>query len=336
MWADLQQQDTRTDSPFFCAEFTQLVDATRGDVEVAVLRRAGQAVGFLPFQRKGADACEPVGAPLNDFQGPIVGPHGAIPLFDVAAACGLSKFAFDHVLEGFGEFESSQYQAAESPYMDLSQGFDAYADQVRASGSAIIKKSAQYVRKVEREIGPVRLVWRSDCRQAFDRLIEWKSHFYEQTDSVNILAVDWIREFVERLQCYHTDHFSGLLTALYAGDELLAVHLGMQSGPVLHWWLPTYNPQFASYSPGTILLTEVARYSSERGIERIDLGKGAQPYKERYRTGASIVWEGVVDPHFFTRTLRDAKYCTRNTLRDHWWGATPLRMVRQIRDWWTS
>lgn len=335
-WATLQQQDSRVDSPFFRPEFTRLVQATRGNVEVAVLRRNDKPVGFLPFQRQGRHGGRPVGEPLNDFQGPILAANCEFSPFEVLTACGLKNFTFDHILADFAQFEASKYHDDESPYLDLSQGFDHYAAEVQANGSSIIKKSAQYSRKVERDIGPIRLVWRCEDDLVFNLLDEWKSLLYAHTAAPNIFRIDWIRDLLMKLRDYDSPEFSGLLTGLYAGDELLAVHLGMQSGNVLHWWLPTYNPEFSKHSPGTILLTEVAKRAGERGIERIDLGKGPETYKQRYCTGSTGLIEGVVDPYLMTRTLRSGWYLTRNTLRNSSWGAGPLKIFRKIRGWWSS
>ena len=51
-WSRLQQQNREFDSPYFRPEFTRAVASVRDDVEVAVLERHGQSIGFLPYQRR--------------------------------------------------------------------------------------------------------------------------------------------------------------------------------------------------------------------------------------------------------------------------------------------
>lgn len=335
-WSTIQQADPRLESPFFRPEFTQLVEATRGNVEVAVISRRSVPVGFFPFQRNGEVRGCPVGERLNDFQGPILARGVDFSPYALLDACRLSRWNYDHLLAHFATEDAGCCSCVESPYLDLSTGYDAYATQVAKQGSSILKKSRQYSRKVEREIGPIRWVWRDESEASFVLLEKWKTRVYEQIGASNIFQTPWIRTLLCELRDYVSPEFTGMLTSLYAGDELLAAHLGMQSGHVLHWWLPSYNPKFARYSPGTILLTEAAVRAQERGIERIDLGKGPESYKQRYATGAASVCEGAVDPNLFRRTLRRGWYLTRDVLQRNAWGTVPLNYYRKIRHCWTQ
>ncbi len=63
---------------------------------------------------------------------------------------------------------------------------------------------------------------------------------------------------------------------------------------MLHWWFPTYDPAFASFAPGWILLRELAMVAPELGFARIDLGRGDDEYKRRARTGEVQVAAGAV------------------------------------------
>jgi len=46
---------------------------------------------------------------------------------------------------------------------------------------------------------------------------------------------------LERVHRHSSDRMTGVLSALWAGDRLAAVHLGMRSPKVLHFWFPTFN-----------------------------------------------------------------------------------------------
>jgi CelD/BcsL family acetyltransferase involved in cellulose biosynthesis len=109
--------------------------------------------------------------------------------------------------------------------------------------------------------------------------------------------------------------FQGVMSALYAGDELLAAHLGMASERVLHFWLPAYNRAYGRFSPGSILLLELARAAAATGWTRIDLGKGPEHYKSRFRSGAFSVAEGSVDPRPLHRVVRRAWTQGRQRIR---------------------
>jgi CelD/BcsL family acetyltransferase involved in cellulose biosynthesis len=86
-----------------------------------------------------------------------------------------------------------------------------------------------------------------------------------------------------------------MCSTLHAGDRLVAAHMGMRSGNTLHYWFPAYDPEFAKYSPGIILLLRLARSVEGSGVRKIDLGKGEAHYKQRLMNGAVQLREGHVE-----------------------------------------
>ncbi len=124
-----------------------------------------------------------------------------------------------------------------------------------------------------------------------------------------------------------------MLSTLHAGDQLIAVHLGMRSDGVLHTWFPAYNRAFAKYSPGMMLFVEMARAGSTLGIRRIDLGKGLERHKRSLMSGCFLVAEGAVDVRRVNRLLSRAMYQLRRRV-----GSSPLRRMartpkRVIENW---
>ena len=69
----------------------------------------------------------------------------------------------------------------------------------------------------------------------------------------------------------------------------------MRSAKVLHYWFPAYDRDYARYSPGVILLAELARAAPGLGIDTIDLGKGDADYKRRFATGGVQLLEGRIE-----------------------------------------
>ncbi len=63
---------------------------------------------------------------------------------------------------------------------------------------------------------------------------------------------------------------------------------------MLHWWFPVYDPQFAAFAPGWILLRELTVAAPSLGVTRIDLGRGDDEYKRRAKTGDTMVCQGFV------------------------------------------
>jgi CelD/BcsL family acetyltransferase involved in cellulose biosynthesis len=273
-WRELQRRHPGLESPFFCPEFAALVAESRSDVEVAVIRDGGRPVGFLPFHRDRRDVGTPVGQGLSDFHGVIAGPDAAWQADKLIRGCGLRAWRFNHLIATQVPFHPHHWARAESPYLDLSHGFEAY----RANRIALLR---------------------------------WKSAQRARTRTLDVLQGGWVRDLLERIRCTETSGFACVLSALYVGEDLWAAHLGLRSETVLHLWFPAFERSYSRNSPGMILLLEMARAAPSQGIERIDLGKGDEHYKRRLMSGSLELAEGAVEFRRATKavrqTLRNAK-----------------------------
>jgi CelD/BcsL family acetyltransferase involved in cellulose biosynthesis len=150
--------------------------------------------------------------------------------------------------------------------------------------------------------------------------MRWKSAQYRATGSEDRFAIGWNVELMERIHAAQDQAFGGMLSALYAGDELAAVSMSMRSHAVFHYWFPTYSAEFATYSPGLILLMAITRAAPALGLRTIDLGKGWAPYKERFATGVIKVAEGDVHVPSTITAVRAARSGVANRIR-----RSPLR-----------
>jgi CelD/BcsL family acetyltransferase involved in cellulose biosynthesis len=76
------------------------------------------------------------------------------------------------------------------------------------------------------------------------------------------------------------------LTSLNVGDEPVAWNYGFQFAGSWFWYQPTFDSRFQKYYPGLCLLAKIVDEACERPeINRVDLGLGAEGYKERFATG---------------------------------------------------
>lgn len=325
-WDRIQRGVPSLDSPYFRPEFTQAVAAVRPNCEVAVISQNGRLVGFWPFYREGGNVAYPVADTLTDFQGVIVGPEVEWQPVQLLRDCHLSAFYFDRLIAAQHPWNSHHWQTAGSMNMDLSGGFDSYLQRRENPQSKIVRKTMQKYRKLEREVGPVRFESHTSDKTAFRKLIEWKSEQYRQTQTRNVLGQSWTAPLLEQVLQQQQDHFSGMQSALYAGDEVAAVQVGMLSRGVLHYWFITHNPALAKYSPGALLLLSLAKVAESLGIRRIDLGKGDEAFKSRYKTGATPVAEGAVDLRPLMRPIRRFWLRTQDWVMQSRW-RTPARFV---------
>jgi CelD/BcsL family acetyltransferase involved in cellulose biosynthesis len=335
-WSRLQESDPALSSPYFRPEFTLDVAAVRADVAVAIFEQQGEAVGFFPFQRGRWRIGRPVGWPLSDFQGVVAGAEVTWNVPALMRACGLAAWDFDHLITSQQAFAEHHWARHDSPYLDLSRGFDAYYEERRRAGSDRLAQALRQKRKLEREVGDVRLEFHTADDRILETLIRWKTQQYLETDALNVFRFPWTMPLLRRLLDRQGRGFSATVSALYAGDRLAAAHFGIRSGSTFHWWFPSYERAFGAYSPGVILLLEIARAAPALGVERIDLGKGREQYKTSFMSGSTGVAEGSVEYGAGARIIRRGWRRVRERVRSsplHGPARASRRALRRLYDW---
>lgn len=294
-WRLLIDSNPELGSPFFTFEFTQALAKARSDVFVLCLARAGRCVAFFPFHRDDAGVGRPIGLRISDFQGLIAEPNADWDVVSLLRDAGLRVWHFDHLLASQKCFDPFVLRHAESSFMDLSLGYDHYANERKRSGSRLLRQLERKARKIERELGPLRFEWHTDEPDVFEALRGWKTAKRERTRTFDVLDYDWVLALFEKLRRCDTPEFAGVLSALYAGDRLIAAHFGIRSRSVFHYWFPGFEHSVSQHSPGGILLVQIAKQCAELGIERIDLGKGDERYKTSFESGTIALYVGAAD-----------------------------------------
>jgi len=216
--------------------------------------------------------------------------------------------------------------------MELSNGYEAFCDERRAAGTRVISQAMRKRRKLEREKGTLRFEWHTDEKAVLHALVDWKRKQLDQHNYSDLYRLDWVRDLIDSVWRAQSEKFAGVLSALYAGDDLVAVHLGIRSGEVLSSWIPTYNPDFARYSPGTTLHLELAREAANIGVRRIDLGRGGNQLKAGLRSGGIPVAIGSVDSRLFGRLATQGWYEARKLAYALPFSEQSIAMYRRIRN----
>lgn len=294
-WRKLQQSNPELASPCFAPEFTQAVAAVRNDVEVAVLRQGNETVAFFPFQRRRAGRGGPTGGIVSDYQGLICDPDFTCEPRELLKSCGLVAWDFDRLLASQRFFAPYHKLCEPSARIDLSAGYQAYAQERRAAGTHQVKQCDYMVRRLERDVGKVRFVRHSAEPRLLTQVLAWKSQQYRRTGWKDFFATAWGRELIGLIHGLQGPAFAGMLSLLYAGQRLVAGHMGMRSASVWHYWFPAYDREFGKYSPGLILLLKMAQCAEELGLSRIDIGTGISLYKRRLMNASIPVAEGSVE-----------------------------------------
>jgi len=318
-WHGMQDRDELLANPFLCPEFAITIGRFRPCARVAVLSDGTGPVGFFPFERGRLGGATAIGMGLSDCQGLVHAPGADWDAEELLRKCGIAAWHFDHLVAGQRPFARYQAATAASPVMDLADGFAGYAEAARERSPRFWKDLGRKTRKLEREVGALKLS--VDAADASDLrvLMRWKSEQYQRTGRADRFDQSWVVSVVEDLMAYRTGRFRGVLSVLYAGGTPVAGHFGVAYGGVLAEWFPAYGTEFARYSPGLIQLVRMAEDAAAIGVRAIDLGKGEMRYKDELKSYELTVAEGTV--------LRPSALAAL-----HWATAAPPRWaVRQIR-----
>ena len=293
-WHSMQRQSNSLANPFLCPEFAVAIDRFRTDARVAVLTDGSGIEGFFPFQRRSFGIGVPIGAGLTDCQGLIHAPGLEWDARELLLRCRLSAWQFDHLVEGQWPFEHYAATVAPSPVIDLTDGPVAYKEKLRATSPQFCRDLARKARKLEREAGELRFVVDSHDAADLDALISWKSNQYHQKGWINRFDRPWVKNLIDYLFSMHTNNFGGILSILYAGERPVAAHFGLISGHVVAHWFPAYDACFGRQSPGLIQHLRMAEEMAALDVHIIDMGKGAERYKQTLKSYDLLVSEGMV------------------------------------------
>src|SRR5436189_3403394 len=256
IWRTLQRDDPTLGSPFLTPEFALAVDGARDDARIGVVEDGAGPIAFFPFSTEDGSTGGPVGASICDAQALIARAGAECDPRTLVRGVGLDVWNFDHLLATQTAFEPFHHAVHRSPTVSLVDGLDAYLADVRNTSKDVLPQVARRRRKLGREVGDVAFEWQTADRDMLDTLFEWKSAQYRETGVWDRFDQPWIVDVVRLLACTAADDVTGLLSTLRAGDELVALHFGLLGRDRLSWWFPVYNPEFAPYSPGLILLLD--------------------------------------------------------------------------------
>ena len=334
-WLQIQKSRRDLSNPFFHPGLTRSVASIRDDVEVVVLSDDESPVGYFPFQRCPGNIAQAVVGRLSEFHGVISMPGIHFEPEELLRAAGLRAWHYDHLPVSQHQFENSTWGYSASPFMDLSSGYNAYRETVKKKGSSLSQVERKR-RKMVREIGPLKFEFQATDEDAFQSLIKWKTEQHRRTGVLQIMKAEWVPALLDLLKQTQFHDFQGQFSTLHAGNNLVAVHLGLRNDSALHIWFPTYNRKYEKYSPGLILLLEMAKQAAAEKLNRIDFGRGEERYKANFKTDDFQIAEGAVDTRPITSQVRRGWFKTKQWIRASPYRKQlemPLNACRKFRQW---
>jgi CelD/BcsL family acetyltransferase involved in cellulose biosynthesis len=134
--------------------------------------------------------------------------------------------------------------------------------------------------------GPVRL----DHARTWNEIEPILEHFAQAhvarflaTGRTSNLALPERRTFLAELARLLSDSGWVVLTRMMSGEKALAWNYGFQFYGTWFWYQPTFDSDLEKYSPGFCLLAKLVEEASENpALDIVDLGLGAEEYKDRF------------------------------------------------------
>lgn len=285
-WLKISQKVEAFHNPFFSPYFARAAaDAAPGSCFVTVKTEDDIPVGFFPFQFTNATLGRAgrIGLHLSDYNG-LIAAQPLLPgeLARMLAVSGVHQYSFDHLHKYQAQLGLDTEFIREGTATHLTNGFDAYWEERERAAPSFTKLLLRRMRKISREQGELRFEFHSPDPADLSHVIETKRRQYVATGADDSLATTWTRQCLANLLAVQTQDFRGVLSKLYAGDQLISSHFGIMSNGILHYWFPIYEPAFSSYSPGLMILYFLAKHARHFDIHCIDNGMGTQRHKSDF------------------------------------------------------
>ncbi len=292
-WEELLRSQYGYESPFFHPHFARVVSGLRDDVYV-VISGEGETINFfLPVQKSGRTAF-PAGAPFADYHGPIMSGDWDGDIEDILKRVGLRGYKFTSLFDPRHRFSSYAVRRDGTFVCDLSCGADEFFETQRTLFPRHTKKMRRLARKVEREVGEIDFLFEDPDETAFATLLDWKSKQYRDTGRHDVLSPSWVQQMLRQLWKAGVPGCQGVFHTLRHKGRLIAGEFNLLSETTIHGWIPAFDHEFWSYSPGYLLQDEIIKVATLKGYKDYDLGVSSEHYKKYYANFQIPVESGTI------------------------------------------
>jgi CelD/BcsL family acetyltransferase involved in cellulose biosynthesis len=291
LWNSFIAAEPAHDSPFLSLRYTLLAGAVVPGARVAVVRRSGETVGFLPFQRRGG-LLQPLGAPLTDYHGLVAKAGEDVDIVRVVKGAGGRSYRFSGLLSA--PPQNARAISRNRLAVRMPDGFDAWYAERRRTWGKFFKDKERAARSLERDHGTIEVRLHDDAPEVLDWIIELKRTQYRQTGQHDVFACGWTRDLLKALLDTRTCTHGARIATLRLGGVLAAAEYSLRAGAHNHFWFPVYSPTYGRYSPGTILSLRTLELAAADGVTWADYGLDAEGYKKYFAEPVGAVSEGVL------------------------------------------
>ncbi len=311
-WRRIMGQHPALQRGFMGPDYVGASAATQGPVCVLVLRDPrGLARAFLPLSRMAGWAGR-----LGIY---TVAGHEMSDYFGLIAEAGLKIDPQEMLRQSRGKVNCVLYHHLDETQREFGLVAPVYRKGLRthvpsegpsywallgAENKKLTSDTERRERKLSKDLGTISFTWQSRTPQEdLNWLIDKKCAQYSRTgkEAAPLTKPGNIALLKQLLRQGDAGESQIQLSTLRAGDQIVAAHLGLRHGNMLHVWFPVYEPSLASYSPGRILFKHMFEHGRIQGVTVFDRGEGDTPAKRDFAnethefgkgTWVSPTWRG--------------------------------------------
>ena len=288
--------------PMLKPGFARIVAAHRPDTHLLLAWEGETLTAFWPLHLRPGGWARPLGGPFSDWHAPLLGRDTRLDPLDLLQEAGISGITVFGYRPGPGE----PLRAGERVGVNLSvlnAPMEEWLETQRKTYPKHFKKMRRMRRNLERDYSE--MVFTADDRSAetFDTLIALKRDQYKRTGKHDVLASDWAQGMLADLRALETPDLRLEISSLYIDGRFAAAEANLRAGNVLHGWLVAFEAEFASYSPGYLIVEEVIQSMPSRDLYVYDAGCDRDDYKKYYCNVMSPLDRGVLRAPHSNRTM---------------------------------
>jgi len=235
-WTQLRSSNAALRSPYFHPEYTQLLAELRPDVRVVCQYDTdGTPAAFLPLQ--GKRFTRPVGAPMSDYHA-IITNRDDITYDSLLRETKIGAYHFSCAVDPQRLRIPQILAESETAAIDIETSVEDWRKGQDSSYRRHLKSNRRRTRKAEEAIGPKRVELFCRDIDVYTSLLKWKRAKFSLTGKYDVLSAEWTQSLIRKL--WERGQKAELrcdMHALYFGDRLAAIDLGISDGDVFHSWM---------------------------------------------------------------------------------------------------
>lgn len=293
-WRDLQALTPEFLTPLVGPDFALLVARYRADAKVAIGYVDDIAMAFFAFHPTKNGYVRAIGAPFCDYQTIVSDPSLPINGLEFLAKANISSVVVSSLMDPHGLFDTASMDEVDAFRIDCGGDNGVSMEALRTANPKWAKNIRRLANKMDRELGPIRLVGHDTNQDTFDALMAIKVAQFHETGVTDVLRSKWIKAFMRDLFDRRGGDFGGCLISLYAGDKFVAGQFGARLGDWFHPWIASTCPLSHPYSPGIVFLAETIRQIDDLGLRIVDLSGGHSHYKQQFCRVPYRAYSGIV------------------------------------------